>query len=103
VAVSFIDGRKRSTQRINTNLSKVTDKFKTHLKETIHKTFSHRNDGSKFDVLGYNSTYFSNKIQKGKTLPEGMFKEVMKDLWLGLYVVLAEVLLTMPNSLIRHW
>ena len=43
------------------------DKLKTRLKETIHKTFSHRNDGSKFDVLGYNSTYFSNKIQKGKT------------------------------------
>jgi hypothetical protein len=40
---------------------------KNHLKETIHKTFSHRNDGSKFVVLGYNSTYFSNKIQKGKT------------------------------------
>ena len=41
-----------------------------------------------------------------------MFKEVMKDLWLarisslsnevGLYVVLPEVLLFMPNSLIRH-
>jgi Ni,Fe-hydrogenase I small subunit len=26
-----------------------------------------RNYGSKFVVLGYNSTYFSNKIQKGKT------------------------------------
>jgi hypothetical protein len=35
--------------------------------ETIHKAFSHRNYGSKFVVLGYNSTYFSNKIQKGKT------------------------------------
>jgi hypothetical protein len=43
---------------------------------------------------------------------EGMFKEVMNDLWLarisslsyevGLYVVLLEVLLFMPNSLIRH-
>jgi hypothetical protein len=41
-----------------------------------------------------------------------MLKEVMKDLWLarisslsnevGLYVVLPEVLLIMPNSLIRH-
>ena len=41
-----------------------------------------------------------------------MFKEVMNDLWLarisslsnevGLYVVLLEVLLFMPNSLIRH-
>jgi hypothetical protein len=43
------------------------DKLKTRLKETIHKAFSHRNDGSKCEVLGYNSTYFSNKIQKGKT------------------------------------
>jgi hypothetical protein len=38
------------------------EKLKTRLKETIHKAFSHRNDGSKFDVLGYNSTYFSNII-----------------------------------------
>ena len=43
------------------------DKLKTRLKETIHKAFSHRNYGSKFVALGYNSTYFSNKIQKGKT------------------------------------
>jgi hypothetical protein len=43
------------------------DKLKTHLKETIHKAFSHRNYGSKCVVLGYNSTYFSNKIQKDKT------------------------------------
>jgi hypothetical protein len=43
------------------------DKLKTRLKETIHKAFSHRNYGSKFVVLGYNSTYFSNKIHKGKT------------------------------------
>jgi S-methylmethionine-dependent homocysteine/selenocysteine methylase len=35
------------------------DKLKTRLKETIHKAFSHRNDGSKFVVLGYNCTYFS--------------------------------------------
>jgi hypothetical protein len=43
---------------------------------------------------------------------EGMFKEVINDLWLarisslsnevGLYVVLLEVLLFMPNSLIRQ-
>jgi hypothetical protein len=39
------------------------DKLKTRLKETIHKAFSHRNYGSTFVVLGYNSTYFSNKIQ----------------------------------------
>ena len=43
------------------------DKLKTRLKETIHKAFSHRKYASKFVVLGYNSTYFSNKIQKGKT------------------------------------
>ena len=43
------------------------DKLKIRLKETIHKAFSHRNYGSKFVVLGYNSTYFSSKIQKGKT------------------------------------
>ena len=43
------------------------DKLKTRLKETIHKAFSHRNYGSKSVVLGYNSTYFSNKIHKGKT------------------------------------
>jgi hypothetical protein len=43
------------------------DKLKIRLKETIHKAFSHRNYGSKFVVLGYNSTYFSNKIQKCKT------------------------------------
>jgi hypothetical protein len=40
---------------------------KTRLKETIHKAFSHRNYGSTFVVLGYKSTYFSNKIHKGKT------------------------------------
>jgi hypothetical protein len=43
------------------------DKLKTRLKEAIHKAFSHRNDGSKFVVLGYSFAYFSNKIQKGKT------------------------------------
>jgi hypothetical protein len=42
------------------------NKLKTCLKETIHKAFSHRNYGSKCVVLGI-STYFSNKIQKGKT------------------------------------
>jgi hypothetical protein len=44
-----------------------SSQLKTCLKETIHKAFSHRNYGSKCVVLGYNSTYFSNKIQKGKT------------------------------------
>jgi hypothetical protein len=43
------------------------ERLKTRFKETIHKAFSHRNYGSKCVVLGYNSTYFSNKIQKGKT------------------------------------
>ena len=55
------------------------------------------------------------QYKQGKSsdsLPEGMFKEVMNDLWLArisslsnevrLYVVLLEVLLFMPNSLIRH-
>jgi hypothetical protein len=42
------------------------DKLKTRLKETIHKAFSHSNYGSKFVVLGYNSTYFSNKFKKVK-------------------------------------
>ena len=41
-------------------------KLKTRLKETIHKAFSHRKYGSTFVVLGYNSTYFSNKIKKVK-------------------------------------
>jgi hypothetical protein len=40
------------------------EKLKTHLTETIHKAFSHRNECV---VLGYSSTYFSTKIQKGKT------------------------------------
>ena len=44
------------------------DKLKIRLQETIHKAFSLRNYGSKCVGLGYiNSTYFSNKIQKGKT------------------------------------
>ena len=43
------------------------DKLKTRLKETIHKAFSHRNYGSKFVVLGYNSTYFfQTKFKKVK-------------------------------------
>ena len=42
------------------------DKLKTRLKETIHKAFSHRNYGSKFVVLGYNSTYFQTKFIKVK-------------------------------------
>jgi hypothetical protein len=36
------------------------DKLKTRLKETIHKAFSHRIYGSKFVVLGYNSTYLED-------------------------------------------
>ena len=43
------------------------DKLKTRLKETLHKAFCHRNYGSQCVVLGYNSTYFSNIFQKGKT------------------------------------
>ena len=47
------------------------EQLKTRLKETIHKAFNHRNDGAKCVVLGYNSTYFSNKFQKGKTCYSG--------------------------------
>ena len=58
------------------------DKFKPHLKETIHKSFSHRNYGSKCVVLGYNSTYFSNKIQKGKTCySEEQVISMLEFLW----------------------
>ena len=43
------------------------DKLKTRLKETIHKAFSHRNYGSNFVVLGYNSTnIFQTKFKKVK-------------------------------------
>ncbi|MDC9727429.1 MAG: hypothetical protein PSN35_06310, partial [Candidatus Thioglobus sp.] len=57
------------------------DKLKTHLKELIHKAFSHRKDGSTFVVLGYNSTYFSNIIQKGKTCyPEEQVISMMEFL-----------------------
>jgi hypothetical protein len=48
-------------------LSLVPRSSMFYLYESIHKAFSHRNYGSKFVVLGYNSTYFSNKIHKGKT------------------------------------
>ena len=43
------------------------DKLKTRLKETIHKAFSHRNDGSKFVVLGYKFHIFFKQNSKGKT------------------------------------
>jgi hypothetical protein len=64
------------------------DILKTRLKEAIHKAFSHSNYGSKYVVLGYNSTYFSNKIQKGKTY--NSFVEQVDDpaMYLSLYGVL---------------
>jgi hypothetical protein len=40
VAVSFIGGRKWSTQRINTNLSKVTDKFNHKMLYRVHLTMN---------------------------------------------------------------
>ena len=53
------------------------------------------------------------EVKSTDSLPEGMFKEVMKDLWLartsslpnevGLYVVLPEVLLFMPNTTVQSW
>ena len=42
------------------------DKLKIRLKETIQKAFNYRNNGSKFVVLGYNSTYFQTKFKKVK-------------------------------------
>jgi hypothetical protein len=48
----YINGRNSANLELH-------EKLKTRLKETIHKYFSHRNYGSKFVVLGYNSTYFS--------------------------------------------
>ena len=59
------EGQQKYCETLYTTLPH--DKLKTRLKETIHKAFSYRNYGSKFVVLGYNSTYFSNKIHKGKT------------------------------------
>jgi hypothetical protein len=54
-----------------------------------------------------NSKDLLDNLKSSDSLPEGMFKEVMNDLWLarissllnevGLYVVLLEVLLFMPN------
>jgi hypothetical protein len=68
------------------------------------------------DLLNNLKSRSFSQVSSGKSsdsLPEGMFKEVMNDLWLarisflsneiGLYVVLLEVLLFMPNSLIRHF
>jgi hypothetical protein len=42
------------------------DKLKTRLKETIHKAFSHRNDGSKFVVQTFEETptHMSKKINR---------------------------------------
>jgi hypothetical protein len=50
-----------------TSFWRNSDSYEYKNKSAIHKAFSHRNYGSKFVVLGYNSTYFSNKIHKGKT------------------------------------
>jgi hypothetical protein len=44
----------------------INGRNSSNLELLIDKT-SHRNNGSKCVVLGYNSIYFSNKIQKGKT------------------------------------
>jgi hypothetical protein len=56
--------------------------FKIH-----NKAFNHRNYGSKCVVLGYNSTYFSNKIQKGKTCYSeeqmiSMLEFLIDNIWL---------------------
>jgi hypothetical protein len=54
---------------IFTNLRHITTKTTSSIKGTPEPApiAMHRNYGSTFVLLGYNSTYFSNKIQKGKT------------------------------------
>jgi hypothetical protein len=81
------------------------------------RSFSHVSSITTFDFSTLFTTLPHDKLktrlkESSDSLPEGMFKEVMHDLWLarisslsnevGLYVVLLEVLLFMPNSLIRH-
>ena len=54
---------------IFTNFRHITTKTTSSIKATLDPAPipTYINYGSKFVVLGYNSTYFSNKIQKGKT------------------------------------
>jgi hypothetical protein len=54
---------------IFTNLRHITTKTTSSIKATPEPAPIpiYINYGSKFVVLGYNSTYFSNKVQKGKT------------------------------------
>jgi hypothetical protein len=77
------------------------DKFKARLEETIHKAFSHRNYGSTFVVLGYNSTYFSNKIQKGKTCYSSeqvisMLEFLIDNLFVSFGVILFQQVVGIP-------
>jgi hypothetical protein len=54
----------QSTQVLRYITTLPHDKLNTRLTETIHKAFSHRYDGSKFVVLGYNSTYFKQNSKR---------------------------------------
>jgi hypothetical protein len=58
----YINGRNSA------NLELLIDKTSSiYLYVKLKALASCRNYGSQFVVLGYNSTYFSNKIKKGKT------------------------------------
>jgi hypothetical protein len=66
-SVGYINGRNSANLELLIDTSSIYLYVKLKAKEIIHKAFIHRNNGSKCVWLGYNSTYFSNKIQKGKT------------------------------------
>jgi hypothetical protein len=55
---------------IGEELQHITTKTTSSIKVTPEPApiAIYRNFGSTFVVLGYNSTYFSNKFQKGKTV-----------------------------------
>ena len=83
------------------------DKLETRLKQTIHKAFSHRNYGSKFVVLGYNSTYFSNKIQKGKTCYSeeqviSMLEFLIDNIFVSFGGILFQQVVGIPMGVYQH-
>jgi hypothetical protein len=75
------------------------DKLKTRLKKTIHQAFSHRTWEKDLDFrLSKRSLEFFKIHYASK-----QFHNISEiKIFVGLYVVLLEVLLFMPNSLIRH-
>jgi hypothetical protein len=62
---------------IFTNFRHITTKTTSSIKATLDPAPipTYINYGSKFVVLGYNSTYFSNKIQKGSPGPVACFSD----------------------------